>query len=315
MIGQRIKEIRHNNNLTQEELAQGIISRTYLSLIEKGNVQPSTNVLIKLSERLNCSVDDFLNDVSNFEHHDVEILKEISYQEYQLKEANYEVVARFIEKNVLSVQHLPHEDRGRIHAIYGQYYGAVGKRDEATKHLVEAMELLATVPIHQNFVDVTLLKIALDIEKENYEAALDTLDSLHKEIIRFDWNSADLVRVFYNFSVIYFKLNQHFTAYRYYNKFEALQEQLDFEYRRVESRALGYKILYKLNDTETLLLRSQQDERPIGRLFTAYYYFDRGNIRRSKELFEELPKEDDDISSDKLTKEIFEFLNERLLMI
>ncbi|MBY8910767.1 helix-turn-helix domain-containing protein, partial [Salinicoccus roseus] len=32
MIGQRIKEIRNNNNLTQEELADGIISRTYLSL-------------------------------------------------------------------------------------------------------------------------------------------------------------------------------------------------------------------------------------------------------------------------------------------
>ncbi len=55
MIGQRIKEIRNNNNLTQEELADGIISRTYLSLIEKGSVHPSTN--------------------------DVEILREIAYYE------------------------------------------------------------------------------------------------------------------------------------------------------------------------------------------------------------------------------------------
>ncbi|MBY8911006.1 helix-turn-helix domain-containing protein, partial [Salinicoccus roseus] len=74
MIGQRIKEIRNNNNLTQEELADGIISRTYLSLIEKGSVHPSTNVLIKLSERLNCSVNDFMQEVSHFRYNDVEIL-------------------------------------------------------------------------------------------------------------------------------------------------------------------------------------------------------------------------------------------------
>ena len=315
MIGQRIKEIRHNNNLTQEELAQGIISRTYLSLIEKGNVQPSTNVLIKLSERLNCTVDDFLNDISNFEHHDVEILKELSYQEYQLKEGNYEVVGHFIEKNILSVQHLPPEDRGRIHAIYGHYFNAIGKKVDANKHLTDAIGLLSTVPIHQNYIDVTLLKIELDIIEENFEAALDTLDSLHKELIKFDWNAADLIRVYFNYSLTYFNLNQHFTAYRYYNKFESLQEQFDFTYKQDESRTLVYKILYKLDDTEMLHQRSQHDERTIGHLFTAYYYFARGNIFRSKELFEGLPKEDDDISSDKLTKEIFDFLNERLLMI
>ena len=39
MVGQRIKESRHRNNLTQEELAEGIISRTYLSLIEKERIE------------------------------------------------------------------------------------------------------------------------------------------------------------------------------------------------------------------------------------------------------------------------------------
>lgn len=315
MIGQRIKEIRHNNNLTQEELSQGIISRTYLSLIEKGNVQPSTNVLIKLSERLNCSVDDFLNDVSNYEHHDVEILKEISYQEYQLKERNFKVVENFLKKNVLTVQHLPIEERGRVHAIYGKYYHAMGKRDNATKHLTEAIELLSSVSIHQNYIDTILLKVEMDISEKRFFEALDELDAIYKKVIKFDWNLVDVLRIYYSYSVVYFEFEQYFTANRYYNKFEQLSNQLDIEYKRNESNTLIYKILYRLNDTENLLQRVELDERCIGRLFMTIYYYDRGNIRKAKELFETLPKESEEIQADKITCEIYEFLNERLLMI
>ncbi|MGR5878339.1 helix-turn-helix domain-containing protein [Bacillus pacificus] len=36
MLGQRIKELRKQKKLTQEKLADGIITRSYLSQIEKG---------------------------------------------------------------------------------------------------------------------------------------------------------------------------------------------------------------------------------------------------------------------------------------
>lgn len=107
MIGQRIKEIRNNNNLTQEELADGIISRTYLSLIEKGSVHPSTNVLIKLSERLNCSVNDFMQEVSHFRYNDVEILREIAYYEQKIESDDYQSVISFIEKEYETVDQIP----------------------------------------------------------------------------------------------------------------------------------------------------------------------------------------------------------------
>ncbi|WP_368896491.1 helix-turn-helix domain-containing protein, partial [Priestia megaterium] len=65
MLGQRIKELRKESRLTQQDLSEGIITRSYLSQIEKGLVQPSFDVLEKLSEKLDCTVDDFFKTIEN----------------------------------------------------------------------------------------------------------------------------------------------------------------------------------------------------------------------------------------------------------
>lgn len=61
-IGAKIKEIRKNNNLTQDKLAFGITTKGYISQIEKGMANPSPELLEKLAERLNCDIDDFFDE-------------------------------------------------------------------------------------------------------------------------------------------------------------------------------------------------------------------------------------------------------------
>ena len=60
MIGEQIKSLRKKAKLTQKALAEGIITRSYLSQIEQGAVQPTYEVLEKFSEKLNCTLDDIL---------------------------------------------------------------------------------------------------------------------------------------------------------------------------------------------------------------------------------------------------------------
>ena len=315
MIGKRIKEIRHNNNLTQEELSQGIISRTYLSLIEKGTVQPSTNVLIKLSERLNCSVDDFLNEVSTYEHNDVEILKEISYQEYQLTQRNYNSVLDFMQKNVLTVQRLPQEERGRVHAIYGKYYYYQDNMNKALEHLTEAKVHLEIVPMHQNYVDICIKLIRIKNINKQWDEALDQLDALYIKMIKFDWNNVDLLRVYFYYVDVYFNLEQLHTAERYFFKYTALSKQLDVQYKKAEAGYLELKILYKKNALDALHEASSIDKSAVGLLFNAYYYYAQGNIRKAKELYDSLPGEDKFIGDDRTYREVNDLLKNRLLMI
>lgn len=64
MLGDNIRRIREERNMSQRELAKSIdISHEYLNRIEKGkNNNPSLEILQKLANILNCSVNDLTNE-------------------------------------------------------------------------------------------------------------------------------------------------------------------------------------------------------------------------------------------------------------
>lgn len=54
----RIKQLREDNQITQEELAKKLnLSKGIISLYEKEERKPSLEILVKLSEIFNCSID------------------------------------------------------------------------------------------------------------------------------------------------------------------------------------------------------------------------------------------------------------------
>lgn len=66
----RIKQLREENNWTQLELSQKMdCAKSTIAMYEKGDRKPSLEVLIKLSEIFNCSIDYILckTDIRNIE--------------------------------------------------------------------------------------------------------------------------------------------------------------------------------------------------------------------------------------------------------
>ena len=60
-LGIKFKNIRYNNNLSQEELAKILkINRNYLSRIETNKSLPTAEVLYRLANYFNLSIDSFL---------------------------------------------------------------------------------------------------------------------------------------------------------------------------------------------------------------------------------------------------------------
>ncbi len=60
-LGTRIKNIRYNNNLNQDEMAKILeINRNNLSRIETNKSLPTAEVLAKLAEKFNISIDSLL---------------------------------------------------------------------------------------------------------------------------------------------------------------------------------------------------------------------------------------------------------------
>ena len=57
--GEFIKKIRKEKHLTQKELAEGILSKNFLSKFERGESKITSEIFLNLLERLNISLDEF----------------------------------------------------------------------------------------------------------------------------------------------------------------------------------------------------------------------------------------------------------------
>ena len=60
-LGSKIKNIRYNNNVSQDEMAKILkINRNYLSRIETNKSLPTAEVLVRLAETFSISIDSLL---------------------------------------------------------------------------------------------------------------------------------------------------------------------------------------------------------------------------------------------------------------
>lgn len=60
-IGKKIKLLRKENNMTQKELALKIdVSPPTVTKYENGQLEPNLNILVKISQLFNISIDDLL---------------------------------------------------------------------------------------------------------------------------------------------------------------------------------------------------------------------------------------------------------------
>lgn len=84
-VGELIKTLRKERQLTQGELAENILTRTTLASIENRNKDISFNVLIQLLDRLNVQMIEFLFLLNEGEHSFKQELYAEVYSEYYSK--------------------------------------------------------------------------------------------------------------------------------------------------------------------------------------------------------------------------------------
>ena len=66
MFGDRIKELRNNHTWTQQELGDRLgVSKQSVSNWENGNIMPSIDVLVRMSDLFQTSTDYILNRENN----------------------------------------------------------------------------------------------------------------------------------------------------------------------------------------------------------------------------------------------------------
>lgn len=93
-LGDRIKELRENYGLSQKDISKNICSQAFISKIEKGNVFPSADILLKLADRL-CIDISYLLDTSNTPRHEY-IVETFSQIREAVSKRDYRTVREII---------------------------------------------------------------------------------------------------------------------------------------------------------------------------------------------------------------------------
>jgi transcriptional regulator with XRE-family HTH domain len=138
-IGEKLKDLRMKNNLTQEELAdRSELSKGFISQLERDLTSPSIATLIDILECLGTNLRDFFNDVVEekivFTQEDVfvkinhELKNEISWIIPNSQKNEIEPIILRMEPGGRSEIHDPHEGEEFGYVLGGRVRIIVGKR-------------------------------------------------------------------------------------------------------------------------------------------------------------------------------------------
>ncbi|MEG0283224.1 MAG: helix-turn-helix transcriptional regulator [Erysipelotrichales bacterium] len=84
-FNERVLELRKDNNLTQEEVAEKLdVSRQTISNWETGSAQPTIDKAIELAQLYNISLDDLVGNTSSNKREDLHIINKLIDKEVTL---------------------------------------------------------------------------------------------------------------------------------------------------------------------------------------------------------------------------------------
>jgi len=147
VIGDRIRERRKQLGLTQEQLAAGRFDRSYISRIEANEVIPPLDTLRVIAERLGKPLSYFIGDPDEYTRRKI-VHDYLSRAARSLKKQRYQEAVDLLQ---VALGLLETSDDGplllSVHIDLAHAYAALGRTEEGTRHLNEAMSLLSRVPL------------------------------------------------------------------------------------------------------------------------------------------------------------------------
>ncbi|MDR7074911.1 helix-turn-helix domain-containing protein [Fictibacillus barbaricus] len=170
MVGQRIRYYRKTKGLTQEELAQGICSVSYLSKIEKGDAKSSEEVINLLCDRLGISPE---------EMDDNQVLGMLNEWYLQMVNRNFDKAETFLYetvqpkmKNVMEPDLILRYELflSRFHMVHHIHPDLEG----SFNRLKKAESFFAEMTPDLKFYYLNFLSLYYNIKRE-YKKALDLL--------------------------------------------------------------------------------------------------------------------------------------------
>jgi transcriptional regulator with XRE-family HTH domain len=211
-VGKKIRELRKNIGLSQEELAEGICTQAQISKIEKGIVYPYASTLYQISQKLGVDVNYFF---------DIGMTPRLDYVQevaHQLKVArrtfDYQGIRQIVkaeEENPLFSQNNLNQQLLLWHkGIYE--YEFERNADKATATLQKAIDLTRQKNKVYSEKEIEIqISIGIIYFQEDLEKAMEIFEVIKKEIQMLPTlhDSTIKTRLYYNYARVLTRLQKY----------------------------------------------------------------------------------------------------------
>lgn len=217
-IGQTLKEIRKKQRMTQSELADGIVNRSYISQIEKDLVQPSFKTMNLLAKRLDVDISMFYENLELRALSGSEIKNQIKNAKYQLESNNLTLLENTI-RDLLNTSDegfskLSPGDQTDYYYVLSSYYfnrGDVEKTLEYTEKGILLAQQHAQEKVEIDFL-IRIAKVYVD--KNEYHVALDYLNKANELILSGRMMDQVKVDVLLNMGICHGRIGEYYSGIR-----------------------------------------------------------------------------------------------------
>lgn len=232
MLGMKIRELRKKANLTQQELAEGILTRSYLSQIEKGTVTPTYDLIKKLSHKLNCNIEDIFSETVDSEISTLELQKNIKIALNHIEtEQSTKLNKTVAQIKVFNTDNLPLYDLAQINYIYGynEFFNKNYKKSE--EYFKSAIEMFEKTSTFSNLMKTLNILGATYIKQNRLNEALPILRKSYSISIQEIFQNKDTVILLLFLGILHGKLKESHSAIHFLNEAKNLNILLGTFYK------------------------------------------------------------------------------------
>ncbi|HEU4963984.1 MAG TPA: tetratricopeptide repeat protein [Bacilli bacterium] len=230
-VGQRIRELRKAAHLTQQELADGVVTRSYISQIEKGMIQPSYDTLEKLANKLSVPVEDFFKEPENMALLVTDAKKYIRFAEGQVESGQREQAKRTLE-NVKpeALDELNDFDLGLLTWVRGALLEDTD-RDEAIGYFHRSLEHLSNVMyVKERVRTLNSLGYVHSVVRRD-DQAIKTLNEAYELVLQHQVGGLIKVSVLVNLGLAHAKIEEYQSAVRLLTEALEINRQTEAHYK------------------------------------------------------------------------------------
>jgi tetratricopeptide (TPR) repeat protein len=231
-VGQRIKELRKASKMTQQELAEGVVTRSYISQIEKGLIQPSYDTLEKLAQKLNCTVEEFFKEPENKALIITDWKKHVRFAEGYAESGQFAQAQKLLDSlESVSQEDLNDFDLGILYWVKGKLLEQKNQSEEAIPLYQKSLDHL------EKYIDSKEKLRSLDslaccyLQLNRNLEALQVLSVANEAIIRYHIGGLIKTSVFLNTGVAHAKLGEHYSAIGWLKEAACLNQSMNTHYK------------------------------------------------------------------------------------